>query len=68
MNYQSDEVGIWHPYTVWEEVSNNMWGNVEDKKYWLEKAIEFTGDHELYGAWMILVANKWKYSCEHNLT
>lgn len=59
---------IWHPYWAWEEVKNNMWGDVENKKEWLQKAIDFTGDHNLYGSWMIEVAKNWKYSCEHNLT
>ena len=45
-----------------------MWGDVENKKKWLEKAIAFTGNHELYGSWMFKVADNWKYSCEHNLT
>jgi hypothetical protein len=59
---------IWHPFWLWEEVKFNMWGNVDSKKEWLHKAIEFTGDHVLYGSWMIIVASQWKYSCEHNLT
>lgn len=66
MNCQSD--GIWHPYWIWEEVKFNMWGSVENKKEYLEKAIHFTGDYELYGAYMIIVASQWKYSCEHHLT
>ena len=67
MIYRNDD-GIWHPYWAWEEIKFNMWGNVENKKSWLEKAVDFTGNHELYGAYMIIVANDWKYSCEHNLT
>lgn len=59
---------IWHPYWTWEETSNNMWGDVDNKKEWLDKAIKFTGDHVLYGSWMLKVAENWKYSCEHNLT
>lgn len=45
-----------------------MWGSVKDRKSWLQKAIEFTGNPELYGSWMLQVADQWKYSCEHNLT
>lgn len=45
-----------------------MWGDVDNKKHWLEKAVKFTGDHVLYGSWMMNVANDWKYSCEHHLT
>lgn len=59
---------IWHPYWTWEEVAHNMWGDVNSRKEYLQKAIEFTGDHDLYGSWMIKVAENWKYSCEHNLT
>lgn len=59
---------IWHPFWLWEELSHNMWDDVSNRKEWLQKAIEFTGDHELYGSWMLKVADSWKYSCEHNLT
>jgi len=45
-----------------------MWGEVKDKSAWLKKAIEFTGDHILYGSWMIRVAEEWKHSCQHHLT
>lgn len=57
-----------HPFWLWEEVEHNMWGNVRDKSAWLQRAIEFTGDHALYGSWMFKVADQWKYSCEHHLT
>lgn len=60
--------GRWHPFWKWEEVSYNMWGNVRDKTGWLQKAIKFTGDHELYGSWMRRVADEWPNSCEHHLT
>jgi hypothetical protein len=59
---------IWHPYTSWEEMQFNMWGNVKDRADWLQKAIEFTGDHELYGFWMLNAVNLWPLSCEQNLT
>ena len=59
---------IYHPYWRWEECKYNMWGKVKGKKEWLQKAIDFTGDHLLYGSWMIKVVNDWKYSCEHNLS
>lgn len=61
-------IEIWHPYWTWEEVKHNMWGDVQPKSQWLKKAIEFTSDYNLYGSWMIKVADQWKYSCEHNLT
>ena len=59
---------IWHPWWAWEEVAHNMWGSVKDRSNWLQKAIEFTGDHELYGSWMRKVVEAWPKSCEHNLT
>lgn len=58
----------WHPYTDWEEITFNMWGNIKDRSAWLQKAIEFTGDHELYGSWMLKVINDFPISCEQNLT
>lgn len=59
---------IWHPYTSWEEMKSNMWGSVKDRKDWLQKAIDFTGDHLLYGSWMVKVVNEWPLSCEQNLS
>ena len=58
----------WHPYWEWEEVKSNMWGTVEDRKQWLNKAIEFTGNHELYGYWMRQVVDQWPLSCRQALT
>jgi hypothetical protein len=58
----------WHPFWEWEEVRHNMWGSASERKEWLRKAIEFTGDHVLYGHWMMKVADTWKKSCEHHLT
>ena len=45
-----------------------MWGTVTHRKTWLDMAIAFTGNAELYGEWMLKVSDSWKYSCEHNLT
>lgn len=45
-----------------------MWADVDNVEYFLEKAVEFTGNHKLYGKWMIEVVKNWKYSCEHNLS
>ena len=59
---------IYHPWHKWEEVEANMWGSVSNRPAFLKKAIEFTGDHKLYGRWMLKVVEKWKYSCEHNLS
>lgn len=62
------ESEIWHPYWLLEEFNNNMWGNVSHRKTWLEMATAFTGNAELYGEWMMKVADEWRHSCEHNLT
>jgi len=59
---------IYHPYWLWEENEHNMWGNVNDRPKYLKKAIEFTGDHKLYGRFMMRVVNEWRFSCEHNLS
>lgn len=58
----------WHPYWLWEEVGHNMLGDVENRADWLKKAIDFTGNHELYGFWMMRVADSWPFSCQHNLS
>tara|TARA_R110000751_G_scaffold232323_1_gene333420 strand:+ start:35 stop:424 length:390 start_codon:yes stop_codon:yes gene_type:complete len=59
---------IYHPYWMWEEVAYNMWGVADNKHEQLSWAIDFTGDHNLYGSWMIKVINDWSFSCEHNLS
>lgn len=59
---------IWHPYWLLEEFNHNMWGNASHRKTWLEMATAFTANAELYGEWMMKVADEWKHSCEHNLT
>lgn len=59
---------IYHPYWDWEEVEHNMWGVVDNRAHYLKKAIEFTGDHKLYGRFMMRVANEWTSSAEHNLS
>ena len=59
---------VYHPWEKWEEVGSNMWGAVKDKKSWLNKAIEFTSDHKLYGSFMLRVIREWPYSCENALT
>ena len=59
---------VWHPYWLWEEIPHNMWGDVKDRKDMLSKAVVFTGDHKLYGDYMVRVTNEWKVSCENALT
>ena len=59
---------IWHPYTEWEDLG--MWEPcaAKDRKPMVEKAISFTGDHALYGSWMMRVIVEMPKACEHNLT
>lgn len=65
---QTSLLEFWHPYWDWEEVSHNMWGTVSDRKKHLQDAISFTGNHVLYGSWMMQVARQWRKSCQHHLT
>jgi len=67
-NIEPKDGEVWHPWWLLEEVKHNMWGDVSHRKTWLEIAIAFTGNHELYGEWMLKVADQWEYSCQHNLT
>jgi hypothetical protein len=52
---------VWHHYLKWEDFQNGMWRTVsgETKKEFLTKAIEFTGNAELYGSWMLKVIEAW---------
>lgn len=59
---------VWHPYVEWEEIEHNMWGDVIDTKMMMECAVEFTGDHLLYGGYMRRVIEEWPVSCENALT
>lgn len=59
---------FYYPYWEWEESSTSMWGTKKDREKYLQKAIEFTGDAELYGKWMLEVVGQWPKSCAHNLS
>ena len=61
---------VYHPYNLWEEFHAGMWRDVNqiDDEIYYQEAIKFTGNHELYGSWMLKVTEQWKYSCEHNLS
>lgn len=61
---------IYHHYSKWEDYNAGMWRKAtrEDERKYLEMAIQFTGNSELYGEWMIKVTEQWPFSCEHNLT
>lgn len=47
---------------MWDSVS------VEEESRLLPIAIEFTGDAERYGSFMLRVAREYTYSCEQNLS
>jgi hypothetical protein len=59
---------VYHPYWEWEEIEHNMWGDVDDRKAYLKKAIAFTSDHKKYGRFMNRVVSEWPISCENALT
>lgn len=59
---------VYHHYLDWEEIDHNMWGYVEDISGWIDKAVKFTGDHNLYGRFMMRVIKEWPISCENALT
>jgi len=47
-----------------------MWRNVHgrEREMFLKRAIEFTGNAELYGSYMMRIIDEWPLSCEHNLS
>ena len=59
---------VYRPFQDWEEVGFNMWGNAKDRAQDIDKAISFTGDHNLYGKFMLRVVRDWPVSCENALT
>ena len=59
---------IYHPYWLWEEIEHNMWGEVSNRQSALNKAVSFTGDHALYGRFMMRIVTEWPISCENALT
>jgi len=62
------ESEVWAPFTEWEEVPHNMWGDYPCRSTWRDIATSFTGDATLYGQWMRRVVDEWPVSCAHNLT
>lgn len=60
---------VFYPYWEWEDYQHGMWRKVpknEELEY-LEKAIKFTGDHALYGKYMMKVLSEYPKSCEQFL-
>jgi hypothetical protein len=61
---------IYHHYLKWEEHHAGMWQKVGkvNADLLLKDAIEFMGNHKLYGQWMMKVVDEWPISCEQNLS
>lgn len=59
---------VWVPYWEWEDWLNGMWGTSEDEPKDLKRAIEFTGDHQRYGAAMRRVITQWPRTVLNALT
>jgi hypothetical protein len=59
---------VYRPVSEWEEIAHNMWGDVDDHRTALDRAVSFTGDHRLYGSYMRRVIEEWPVSCENALT
>ncbi len=54
---------IWLPIDTWEEIGFNMWGEVANRRLFLQRAVIFTGNHRLYGRYMQRVTVVWPNSC-----
>lgn len=61
---------LWHHYQTWEDYKAGMWRTLSgtEREEYLEIAIDFTGNAELYGSWMLKVIDEWPIACEQNLT
>jgi len=61
---------VYHPFAAWECFIAGMWFDApsSERAKLLNAAIEFTGDANLYGQWMLKVTQEWTRACEHHLT
>jgi len=61
---------IYHHYEKWEEVDSGMWdkASADAERELLSKAIDFTGNAELYGSFMLKIIEDWPFSCEQAFT
>lgn len=61
---------LWHHYLKWEDYQNGMYRTLsgEERAKLLTRALEFTGNANLYGDWMLEVVERWPISCEQNLS
>lgn len=60
----------YYNYQEWEEYRKGMWRKVQahEENEYLKKAIDFTGNHILYGSYMREVLRQWPISCQQNLS
>jgi len=58
------------PYWEWEDWLNGMWRKLpkDHEGEWINKAVEFTGDHIRYGSAMKEVVNEWPRTMLNSLT
>ena len=61
---------VYHHYEKWEDFRDGMWRIVsaDDERRLLAEAINFTGNADLYGSYMLRVIAEWPVACEQNLT
>lgn len=60
---------VWIPYNEWEDYINGMWKKkVDNESELLQKAIEFTSNHSLYGQAMGEVIHAWPRTMINSLT
>ena len=61
---------IYHHYEKWEDFQDGMWRilSKDEEREMLPRAVEFTGDADLYGSFMMRVIVEWPVACEQNLS
>jgi hypothetical protein len=59
---------VYHPIDQWEEMRTAMWLTCDKPDEMLVRAVEFTGQWQLYASWMERVIHDWPISCENSLT
>lgn len=57
---------VYIPYWLWEDYINGMWGKVDESR--LQEAVDFTGDHIVYGSAMKEVIKAWPNTMLNSLT
>ena len=61
---------VYYSFEKWEDYKLGMWRKLHasEESEFVEMAVEFTGDPDLYGSFMIAAIMEWPFGCEHNLT